>query len=216
MFGELDIENTKINDIENMNIVNYYFIGDVFGNILIYNLKELNKNENEEKNKKEENIFNNRIFDSKFIETNYKLIIKLINKLNHHTKEIKYIDFNPRLNILLSYSLDNFINIYIVPKFKLINVIDTFKFKNENDQIYFDEVVLLSYPFPSIVCYNKEYIYFLSINGELIKYDKLLEGVKIIFSIDKNLGIAEDRVEIYDSENKLISIFNDFDSNIQV
>ena len=216
MFGELDIENTKINDIENMNIINYYFIGDVFGNVLVYNLKELNKNENEEKNKKEtidkkeEDIYNNRIVDSNFIEINYKLIITLINKLNHHSKEIKYIDFNPRLNILLSYSLDNFINIYIVPKFKLINVIDTYSFRNENDKNDFDEVVLLSYPFPSIVCHNKEYIYYLSINGELIKYDKLYEGEKIIFSIDKNLSIVEDRVEIYDFDNKLKSIFNIF------
>ena len=140
---------------------------------------------------------------------NLKMI--LIKKLYNHTKEIKYIDFNPRLNILLSYSLDNFINIYIFPKFKLINVIDTNSFRDNNDKNYFEEVVLLSYPFPSIVCHNKKYIYFLSINGELIKYDKLFEGEKIIFSIDKNLGISEDIVEINNFE-KNRCIFNWFNN----
>jgi len=38
--------------------------------------------------------------------------------------------------ILLSYSLDNFINIYIFPKLKLINVIDTYSFKDSNDNNY--------------------------------------------------------------------------------
>ena len=88
------------------------------------------------------------------------------------------------------------INIYIFPKLKLINVIDTYSFKDKNDNNYLDEVVLLSYPFPSIVCHNKEYIYLLSINGELIKYNKLSEEDKIEFSIDKNFGIIEDKVEI--------------------
>ena len=49
----------------------------------------------------------------------------------------------------------------------------------------------------------------LSINGELIKYEKLKEGDKIIFSIDKNLGIAEDEVLIY-KEGKIQSVFNSF------
>ena len=130
--------------------------------------------------------------------------------MNNHIKEIKYIDFNPRLNVLLSYSLDNFINIYIFFNFKLINVIDTFSFKDENDKNYFDEVVLLSFPFPSIVCHNKNFIYMLTINGELIKYEKLEEGDKVIFSIDKNIGIIEDQVEIYSSQSKLKQIFNFF------
>ena len=211
IFGHLDIDmytiNKKYQDITNL--VNYYFVGNVFGTVFIFALKELNKKENKEEQKNEkETLFYNSIMNTKFIETNFKL--ELINKIYNHSKEVKYIDFNSRLNILLSYSLDDFINIYIFPKFKLINVIDTISFKDENDKNYFDEVILLSYPFPSIVCHNKNYIYLLSINGELIKYERLLEGDKVISSIDKNLGIYKDTIEIY-NENTLKKIFNYFE-----
>ena len=240
LFGNLDMKIIKTNDNkykENMSLVDYYFVGDIFGGILIYCLKKIKKNEYEEEKetkkekklekekqekenqKKDEEIEiedNNIIEQSENEKNNILLIDKklnlkmiLIKKLYNHTKEIKYIDFNPRLNILLSYSLDNFINIYIFPKFKLINVIDTNSFRDNNDKNYFEEVVLLSFPFPSIVCHNKEYIYYLSINGELIKYDKLLDVKEIRFSIDKNLGIVIDRVEIKNL-NKNRYIFNCF------
>ena len=127
---------------------------------------------------------------------NFKFNLKLIQTFYNHTKEIKYIDFNPRLNIFLSYSLDQFINIYIFPKFKLINVIDTSQFKESN---FFDEVVLISNPFPMIICHNKDSIYLLSINGEIIKKELLEENHKISFSIDKNLGLSEDLVILEDS-----------------
>ena len=145
--------------------------------------------------------------------------LKIIKKLSDHSKEIKYIDFNPRLNILISYSLDNYINIYIFPKLKLINVIDTRLFKDD-DTYYFDEVVAISYPFPMIICHNKKNIYVLTINGELIKKEKLEENHKINFYIDKNLGLSKDLVEITDSkgnkhycnfiEYKLEELINDF------
>ena len=125
--------------------------------------------------------------------------VKIIKTLYNHTKEIKYIDFNPRLNIFLSYSLDKFINIYIFPKCKLINVIDTSQFKEKK---FFEEVVLLSYPFPMIVCHNSECIYLLSINGEIIKKEDLEEGHKISFSVDKNLGLSQDLVIIEDSKGE--------------
>ncbi len=215
IFGHLDIEKYTINEKYqgNINLVNYYFVGNVFGTVFIFALKELNKSEHKEEQKTEkekEKQYYNSIMNTKFIEINFKLEIALINRLYNHSKEIKYIDFNSRLNILLSYALDNFINIYIFPKLKLINVIDTISFKDTNDKNYFDEVVLLSYPFPSIVCHNKEYLYYLSINGELIKYEKLSEGDTIVFSIDKNSGISRDTVEIY-HENHLKKIFNFFD-----
>jgi len=224
----LDLKYEKKKDI--ISFANYYFIGDIFGNILIYEIKEKEKEKNEDKKENEEEkerAFSFEIITKEEIDNlnsnkrkniidinpdlkfnNYELKIKLIKKLCNHENEIKYIDFNSRLNILLSYSLDEFINIYIFPKLKLINVIDTNSFREKNDHNYFDKVVLISFPFPSIVCYNKEYIYLLSINGELIKYEKLEEGEIIVFSIDKNLGIVGDSVKIYNSLNELKSTFN--------
>jgi len=244
------IENVRINEkIESeykdyMSLVNYYFIGDIYGSISIYVMKKIKKEEKSIDNEEEEDLhieekkrtkpigkmsfiinsfgsksksenvnsikeYNNFIsYESKIILENYYMEIKLISKLYDHTKEIKYIDFNSRLNILLSYSLDNYINIYIFPKLKLINAIDICSFKDINDIQSFDEVVLLSYPFPSIICHNKEYIYQLSINGDLIKYKKLDEGDRILLFIDKNLAIAEDRVEVQNSEGDLKYIFN--------
>ena len=189
-----------------MSVANFYFCGNIFGKVSIYALKELCENDYEA-----EEI--NNSFQTKkqkhSKKVKFPLKIEQIKCLYNHTKEIKYIDFNSRLNILLSYSIDNFINIYVFPKLKLINTIDTNDFKEEKDKNYFDKVVLLSFPFPSIICHNKEFIYMLSINGELIKYEKLKEGDKIIFSIDKNLGIAEDEVIIY-KEGKIQSVFNSF------
>jgi hypothetical protein len=224
--GLLDLKSEKKKDI--INFINYYFIGDIFGNLLIYEIKEKEKNETRKENKEEiERAFSFEIITNEEIDdlnsnkrknsidinpelrlNNYELKIKLIRKLSNHGNEIKYIDFNSRLNILLSYSLDEFINIYIFPKLKLINVIDTNSFKEKNDHNYFDKVVLLSFPFPSIVCHNKEYIYLLSINGELIKYEKLEEGEIIVFSVDKNLGLVDDTVKIYNSLNNLKTTFN--------
>ena len=227
---------------DNMSLVNYYFIGDVYGSISIYVIKKIKKEEKPIDKEEEEDLhieekkstigkigfiinsfgpkpkleneksikeYNNFIsYESKIILENYYMEIKLMSKLYDHTKEIKYIDFNSRLNILLTYSLDNFINIYIFPKLKLINAIDISSFKDINDVQSFDEVVLLSYPFPSIICHNKQYIYQLSINGDLIKYKKLDEGDRILLFIDKNLSIAEDRVEVHNFKGDLKYSFN--------
>ena len=243
---DMEVHQNKENIYTNkMSLTNYYFLGDIFGSVFIYGLKESKKSENEnefeekksiineenEKNinkfgsfeimseeeiqelkiKKEKEEFYNLIdFEQKFTKKKYIMELKLIKQLNDHTDEIKYIDFNSRLNILLSYSLDDFINIYLFPILKLINMIDTKSIRVENDKECFDEVVLLSFPFPSIVCHNKKYIYFLSINGDLIKYQKLKEDDKIIFSIDKNLGIIEDKVEIKNSKDNSYFVFNIF------
>ena len=231
LFGFIDMNAYKQNKSYS-GLVNYYFVGDIYGKISIYSLLKAKSEKSEEEveiiidsfdiENEEINIQNIESNKEKCI-LNYtepkKLIfpiiknnkiifefeLKLIKSLYNHSDEIKYIDFNPRLNILLTYSLDNYINIYIFPKFKLINVIDTNSFKDKNDKLYFDEVLLFSYPFPIIICHNKENIYILSINGELLKYKKLNEH-KVIFYIDKNLGLAEDMVQIFD--NNGMRVFN--------
>ena len=224
IFGSLNLRNTEFPDL---GLINYYFIGNIFGEISIFSLIE-SKDENNQKNKEnnlpEENyfieecegdskktIYNliNKLNKAPILIDNYTFGIKLIKKINDHSKEIKYIDFNPRLNIFLSYSLDNFINVYIFPKLKLINIIDTDLFKESDDKKFFDEVILLSYPFPSILCHNKENIYLLSINGERIKYQKLQNNEKILIFIDKNLGLFPDRIDIVSKDGKPLSIFNE-------
>ena len=247
-FGNINLKKTEFYD---SSIIDYYFVGDIFGTVFIYSLVEYkeskDKEKEKEKNEKEDDV--NKLFslDSFEIINNgnkeslvymesdqsknkkefynlkgkeniipitkvnkivFTFQLKLIKKLNDHFKEIKFIDFNPRLNVFLSYSLDNFINIYIFPKLKLINAINTNLFKKD-DINPFDEVVLVSYPFPLIVCHNKKYIYLLSINGELIKKKELEINKKILYIIDKNLGLFHDKVEIVDSEGNLKSIFND-------
>jgi len=42
----------------------------------------------------------------------------------------------------------------------------------------------------------------------LIKYKKLEEGDIVSFSIDKNLGLVEDKVEIYDFKKEYKNTFN--------
>ena len=249
IFSNLDIENNN----NKTGLINNYFIGNIFGTILIYKMKKMKieeetkqsekfvENENKEEVNEEEDDYLKKENSFEIIPDDYKLIeaikllqnnkdnkkeeyfnrisyganskmlqleVKLVKKLHDHTKEIKYIDFNARLNILLTYSLDNYINIYIFPKLKLINTIDTCSFKVSDDNDFLDKVVLISFPFPSIICHNKKYIYQLSINGELIKYKKLEEGDIVSFSIDKNLGLVEDKVEIYDSKNEYKNTFN--------
>ena len=237
-FGEIEMNKDNIST-NNPGFINYYFVGDFFGNIYIYSLLKEKKNKNDEEDEKqkekevcesfefENNKKINNMGETPTDELDKKNIVyynkkkkrkvlsvmkndksifnfelKIIKILYAHSKEIKYIDFNPRLNILLSYSFDNYINIYIFPKLKLINVIDTKIFKDKNDGFYFDEVVPISYPFPMIICHNKENIYVLTINGELIKREELEVNHKIDFYIDKNLGLTKDLVEITDSKGK--------------
>ena len=255
IFSNLDIEKKNNNNLTGL--INNYFIGNIFGTILIYKMKKMkieeetkqsekfveneNKEEQNEEQKEEEDDYLKKENSFEIIPDDYKLIegikllqknkdnkkeeylnrssfganskifqleVKLIKKLHDHTKEIKYIDFNERLNILLTYSLDNYINIYIFPKLKLINTIDTNSFRVSDDNDFLDKAVLISFPFPSIICHNKKYIYQLSINGELIKYKKLEEGDIVSFSIDKNLGLVEDKVEIYDFKKEYKNTFN--------
>ena len=239
-FGSINITSNCSKDISKnlSSLINYYFIGDIYGTVYIYSLVKSKKEKNEEEEEEEEEeseklefcgsleledsqdnisfkkaqnlekrkeFFNSKKKGSTIpILRNKKpisqIILKLVKKFNDHSKEIKFIEFNPRLNILLTYSLDNYINIYIFPQFKLINVIDTNSFKEKNDLNCFIKVVAISYPFPMIVCYNKQYIYLLSINGEIIKNKKLEKNHSISFYIDKNLGLFRDLVEINDDK----------------
>ena len=110
-------------------------------------------------------------------------------------KKIEYIDYNPRLNLFLSYALDGFINIYVFPKCKLVRTIKVKNITNSNEILI--KVVLVSNPFPMIFTYDKNYMYTLTLNGDLIKKEKLkYENVEIYPCIDKNCGLVNDCILI--------------------
>jgi hypothetical protein len=197
----------------------YIFQGDIFGNVTIFKneskFEKISQNKNNSEiiisqsplNDSEENFINDRT-NTKNIELNYDNNIywiedkkyKKIKKLTDHYKQIKYIDYNPRLNLFLSYSLDGFINIYVFPKCKLVRAIKTSKFI-DSDEIL-QKVVLVSNPFPMIFTYDMNNMYVLSLNGELIKKEKLKENVEIYPCIDKDCGLVNDCIFIKNPNDK--------------
>ena len=115
-------------------------------------------------------------------------------KLCDHYKQIKYIDYNPRLNMFLTYALDGFINIYTFPKIKFIRAIKVDDYYEKDD--YLKKVVLISNPFPMIFCHSDSKMFVFSINGELIRSRKIEAGTEFIPCIDKDLGLIRDHVEM--------------------
>ena len=184
----------------------YIFTGDVFGNLSIY---EINKNQ--------EIYSPNEYFEEISLEipiihninNNQYLLIK---KLSDHSKEIIYIDYNPRLNLLADFSLDGYINIYTMPTLKLVKVIQTNDF---NIKSKIKKMALFSNPFPMVCCVddtnnNTNFILF-DINGEMIHNTYYNIGnYKIIFSVDKNLGVIEDAPFIIKEKSyqKMVLEFN--------
>ena len=189
-------------------LFNYIFIGDVLGNVKIYeNQTELRVNkvdEEEIKNKSNNNyiiIGNDSHFNEpiNINEENYKY--KKIKTLTDHYKQIKYIDYNPRLNLFLSYSLDGFINLYIFPKCKLVRSIKVINITKSEDIL--QKVALVSNPFPMIFAYDTNLtLYIFTLNGELINKKVLKnKSLEIYPCIDKNFGLINDFIFIERSNN---------------
>ena len=181
---------------ENFNtFFHYIFIGDVLGNILVYKYKMNNNSE----------INNFEINKDKGLEYDLDPNYKKIKKLTDHTKQIKYIDYNRRLNLFLSYSLDGFINIYVFPKCKLVRTIKAINLTNSNELL--QKVVLVSNPFPMIFAYDKNYMYTFTLNGEIIKKEGLeINNLEIFPCVDKNCGLINDCIFIKNSENNMREI----------
>ena len=180
---------------ENFNtFFHYIFTGDVLGNITIYKhkLNGIDKNEH----------FNFKINKDKGLESKIYVNYKIMKKLTDHYKQIKYIDYNPRLNLFLSYSLDGFINIYIFPKCKLVRALKVIDITESKEIL--EKVVLISNPFPMIFTYDKNYMYTISLNSDLIKKEKLDNGKIIILpSVDKNCGLVNDCIFVQNLNEKV-------------
>ena len=118
---------------------------------------------------------------------------QVMKKITDHYKQIKYIDFNPRLNLFLSYSLDGFINIYTFPKCKLVRTIKVNNITKSKEILI--KIVLVSNPFPMVFFNDKDNMYTLTLNGELIKIEKIKnKDIKIYPCIDKNCGLINDYI----------------------
>ena len=162
----------------NIQFLHYIFIGDVLGNIII---KKQKKNTNNKSNIPEDDDF------------------KIMKKITDHNKQIQYIDFNPRLNLFLSYSLDGFINIYTFPICKLVRAIKIFNITKSKEALV--NAALVSNPFPMIFINDKTNMYSLTLNGELIAKKEIEnKELKIYPCIDKNCGLINDCIFI-DTKN---------------
>ena len=123
----------------------------------------------------------------------------LLKQLNDHSKEILYIDYNPRLNLLADFSMDGFINIYSIPTFKLIRAIQT-KDLNMPGKIY--KIALISNPFPMLCCVSTLKVSVFDINGNFIRSFDKKEDTKVEFSVDKNCGRVSDYVIFSENKNQ--------------
>ena len=186
------------NKTYNKDYLSYLFVGDVFGNLSVYVEIKINppvtKKEKEiEESNAEKNILN-RIDNNDFT---------LMKELNDHISEIKYIDYNSRLNLLIDYSLDGYINLYTVPTLKLIRSIQS---KDLGIMEIIKNVVLISNPFPMIclICLNN--IFFLDINGRYIKKCDNIKNAKLEFCIDKNCGFFNDYISVNENGKEIIYI----------
>ena len=161
-------------------------------------LKECEKQFLQDIKNKNENIKNTIVcFNGNYF-GNVSITIKDSNQniikekqLKDHNGKIKFIDYNKRLNLFLTYSSDGFINIYTYPKYKLVSAIKVSVFSKEE----LVKVVLISSPFPMIFTYNSTKMYTLSINGDLISSNYIKKEIgEIILCIDKDFGIDEDSI----------------------
>ena len=175
--------------------IKYLFIGDVFGNLKCYEqtnklpLLDSNIDKVEEINKGKDIL--KEISD-------YYILLK---SLTDHTSEIRFIDYNPRLNLVIDYALDGLLNLYTVPKLKLILTIQT-KVHNIKEEIQI--VVLISNPFPMICCICSTKLFVFDINGNLINQINIEENAQFKFCIDKNCGLFNDYISFIKGGSKEI------------
>ena len=182
----------------------YIFKGDIFGNLFIFiknkDFDEIsNKNTFLRKNTISyyPNILRNSIINNNMIiekENDKHNKIQQIKKICDHSKEIKYIDCNPRLNLFLTYSLDGFINIYTFPKFKLVSFIKINDYIDDEKPLI--KVVLISNPFPMIFCYDELNMFLFTVNGELIRKKEKDKFFILKPCVDKYLGLIKDCIII--------------------
>ena len=129
----------------------------------------------------------------------------LITEYYNQKDSVRYIDYNKRLNMFITTSLDGYACLYSFPN-KILNVI---KHPNEG---YFDYVLLGANPFPFIVAYDKinQELYSYSINGIFITKVKIIELIqnvnliKIFPIFDTNGGTHKDVLVFHNEKNNIL------------
>ena len=136
---------------------------------------------------------------------------KEVKFLNDHSNLISSIESNYQLNVWASASIDGYINLYTTPSCKLIN---SFKLETKNSC---KNIFICDSPLPSILLICQEEVFFYSINGHKIYYQK--ESSEIINPILIKNFIKNDYLA-YIMNGKTIYIRNvsDFSliSNIEI
>ena len=106
-----------------------------------------------------------------------ELSLKVIKKLNYHYDEITSININDNLNMFASSSLDGYINLHILPSFKLVHSLNictismNLYLENDLNTDYANNVFLSSSPLPCITVYisTKKIFRTFTINGEFME-----------------------------------------------
>ena len=218
----LTLNETEFYDLKLENYYKYLFIGNILGDVIISRIKIDIKNidyyeDNEKTNFSTTFLVNiheqkqdPKVYEPKKEKFQSKYKEKVLIKLRDHYKQIKYIDYNPRLNLFLSYGLDGYINIYTFPSCKLIRTIKVKDITKTDDVL--KKIALISNPYPMLFFHDINYIYILSINGDLINKKEMQKNKTIIPCIDKIFGLTNDSFYeyIYQEENKSID-FKEFD-----
>ena len=117
---------------------------------------------------------------------------KLVNEFYDNKDIINYIDYNKRLNMFITTSIDGYSFLYSFPN-KLLSVI------KHPDKGFFDFVILSSNPFPSIITFDKNNydFYSYSLNGLFITKVNISQ---FIGDIDKSKDININIYPIFDTD----------------
>ena len=144
-----------------------------------YDIKEKNKNYIFKKGKKNININCDNLGKVEIYIND-----KLISEFYDQKDMIKYIDYNKRLNMFVTTSLDGYSCIYSIPN-KLISVI-----KHPSNG-YFDYILLSANPFPTVITFDKinNDLYSYSVNGFFIIKVNLSQIIGDLDKINNNINI---------------------------